>query len=363
MSDGPYSTMKAGWHIDRIKDIRDGKQAVPVELQIILSDLCNHDCYWCAYRSSEGLSAEKFVVIEADGKRNHNPNRMIPFDKAIEILDDAAMLGVKSIIFTGGGEPTVHPQHLEIFQHALDLGLECSLNTNGDLLRDGWKDVLPLFAYIRVSVDAGTDEEYAKTRRVPAGRYDKVLRNLAAMAAAVKEKGTACIVGTGYVVTPDNWVNLPLGVGRLAATGARYVRLASMQSTKGLEAYPGGTWGAAREAAHRAKAIYGTENFDVVDLMEAAMGKQMDDPFCGFQQFVLYIGGNQKVYRCCYVAYSDLGDIGDLSERSFKDWFLSPEKAEKIDMFDARACTTCPLADKNKTIAYMVGTPTHVNFV
>lgn len=363
MSEGPYSTLKPAWHIDRIAEMRAGRQAVPVELQLILSDLCNHDCFWCAYRAPDGLSAEKFVVIEKDGTRNHNPVRMIPFAKAIEILNDARELGVKSIIFTGGGEPTVHPQHLEIFQHALDLGLECSLNTNGDLLRDGWQDVLARFTYVRVSVDAGTDAEFAQIRRVPEGRYYKILRNLAALSAAVKAKGTDCVVGTGYVVTPDNWVNLMAGVQQIAETGARYVRLASMQSTKGLSAYPGGSWEMARAAARRAVTVFDTERFSVVDLMEAAMGKRMEDSLCGFQQFVLYIGGDQKVYRCCYVAYSDLGYIGDLSGQSFKDWFTSPEKIGKIAGFDARDCQTCPLADKNKTIAYMVGTPTHVNFV
>src|SRR5688572_21014578 len=105
MSEGYYSVLKAAWHTDRIDAMRAGRQAVPVNIQLVLSDLCNADCRWCAYRASNGLSSEQFAGPGKDGKPTHNPNRMIPTAKAGEIIQDAARLGVKSLTFTGGGEP------------------------------------------------------------------------------------------------------------------------------------------------------------------------------------------------------------------------------------------------------------------
>ena len=356
-----YSDLKAAWHIDRVAQLRKGEQIAPVELQFILSDFCNHSCSWCAYRSEKGLSSEGFVVYE-EGKRNHNPNRMISYDKALEIIDDSKTLGVKSIIFTGGGEPTVHPGHMKIFQYALDAGFDCSLNTNGNLLRDGWRDVLPRFAYVRFSIDAGNAEEHARTRDIHVNMYPKILDNLKELVEEVVRQKTECVVGTGYVVTPDNYVNLVEGVSRIRDTGAAYVRLASMQSTDGDKPFEG-IRSSVRDQLEAAKEL-ATDTFSVVDLFDSRLGRTPVHPFCGMQQYVLYIGANLHVYRCCYTAYTGLGDIGNLANQSFFSWFTSQQKRDAIASFDARQCVVCPLEDKNDAIRYAMNPkPLHVNFV
>jgi MoaA/NifB/PqqE/SkfB family radical SAM enzyme len=357
-----YSILKAAWHTDRIDTMRRGEQAAPVSLQLVLSDLCNHDCWWCAYRASNGLSSAEFAGPGKDGKPTHNPNRMIATPKATEIITDAHEIGVKSVTFTGGGEPTVHPDHIDLFRLALGLGMDCSLNTNGNLLRPGWEDVLPRFAYVRFSIDGGTAQEYGKDRRVSLGVYSKVLGNLAALVAEVGKTESPCVVGAGYVVTGDNYVNLDAGVRRIRDTGAKYVRLASVQSTDGTAGY-GDKLEAARAAVAAVQSL-ATPDFQVVNLFDSAMGRRMTDPFCGFQQMVMYVGANLKIYRCCYTAYSKLGESGDLAEQSLADWFRSEEKRRTYADFDARSCSVCPLADKNDVISYMVSEkPTHVNFV
>lgn len=356
-----YSSTKAAWHIDRIADMRAGRQAVPVNLQIIPSDYCQHDCTYCAYRASNGISSSQFGGLDKAGKPTHNPLRMIPKEKVLEILEDAAALGVKSITWTGGGEPTAHPDHLELFERALDLGLECSMNTNGAVLRNGWQDILPRFTYIRFSFDGSTPEEYAAIRRTSPAMFGKVVGNIAAVVGEVKRRNSDCVIGVGYVVTPDLHESTRRAVEVLRDTGVTYVRLASMQSTEGAAVY-GDRLIHARDSVRRACQL-ARPGFDVIDLFDAALGKRMSDPFCGFQQLVLYIGGNQKVYRCCYVAYSQPGEIGDLRNQRFSEWFESDGKQSAIENFDARGCGTCPLVEKNATIAAMVKAPPHVNFV
>lgn len=98
-----YSALKAMKYPDRLEAIRSGGFAGPVHVQIILSDLCNQNCAFCAFRDPGYSSSQLFHV---DG--NYNPNRMLPFDKVTEILDDC--VGVKAVQYTGGGEPTVHPR-------------------------------------------------------------------------------------------------------------------------------------------------------------------------------------------------------------------------------------------------------------
>jgi MoaA/NifB/PqqE/SkfB family radical SAM enzyme len=358
----PYTADKILWHPDRLAAMRAGKRPVPVNLQLIISDYCNQDCHWCAYRASNGFSVEQFGGPDKTGAMSRNPLRMIPAAKVKEIVNDAAEIGVKSITWTGGGEPTAHPYHLELFAHALNLGLECSINTNGVIFRKGWESVLPHFAYARFSIDAGTPEEYARIRRVPASMYQTALEHMAALACEIADQETGCVVGAGYVVEPTNIENVLQGVARIRDTGASYVRLASMQSTEGEKAY-GDRLAAAIEMCRIATAELSTPSFKVVNLFEGSLGRRMEDPYCGFQEIVVYIGGNQKVYRCCYTAFTAMGEVGDLTQRRFLDWWASEDAARLYRDFDARTCLTCPMVEKNAIITSFVReNPMHVNF-
>lgn len=355
-----YSELKAAHHPERMAELRAGGPVRPVELQLILSDLCNQNCHWCAYRAPDGLSSEGFGVVQTDGTVNHNPNRMIATAKAREILSDAAAIGYRSVIFTGGGEPAVHPDHLALFDYALALGLKCALNTNGALFRRGWEHVIPRFAYARVSVDAGTAEEYAATRAVKPSVYDRVLENLALLVRACEPTG--CVVGAGYVVTPDNWPNLVRGIRALKATGVRYVRIASMQSTAFEGAYTPAQWQAALGAIAEAKALQ-DDGFQIADLFASAMGEKAAAPSCHFQKLVTYVGADLSIARCCYTAYTALGTVASLKDQSLRSWLANPATHEDYRTFDARRCATCPLEGKNRVLRYLATTPAHVEFL
>jgi MoaA/NifB/PqqE/SkfB family radical SAM enzyme len=362
VSNTAYSDLKAAWHTDKIATLRRGDQIVPAQVQLILSDLCNQDCHFCAYRMSGGFSTEQF----ADEQGNKNPRRRIQTSKALEILGDCAVLGVKAIQFTGGGEPTVHPDHLDLFKYAQEMGMETSLVTNGIILRPGWESVYPQMSWIRVSVDAGSAEEYARVRRTSAASYDKVLENIEQIAHEIASSGSTCLLGVGYVITRENWQDLYEGVARLKETGAHNVRLSAMFSKEGSAYYDGIHESIRREVA-RCKELESSA-FQVIDLFGDRIADleqhAPDYDFCGYQQFNCYIGGNLKVYRCCTTAYTLHGEVGDLKDQRFADWFYSQSKKDKYKDFCARSCDVCQFNSKNRTIEYLVGeTPLHVNFV
>src|SRR5574343_507912 len=66
-----YSELKVAHHPERIKEMRERRPVRPVELQLMISDLCNQDCRWCAYRASDGLSVQRFGERRLDGTVNH----------------------------------------------------------------------------------------------------------------------------------------------------------------------------------------------------------------------------------------------------------------------------------------------------
>jgi MoaA/NifB/PqqE/SkfB family radical SAM enzyme len=344
-----FSSLKAAWHVDRIKQLREGKDIVPTHVQLIISDLCNQDCHFCAYRMSGGFSTENF----ADEKGNKNPVRFIPAAKCKEILDDCAEVGVGAIEFTGGGEPTVHPNCTEIIGHAQKLGLQTGLVTNAVRLKDD--PVFHSLDWLRISLDAGTADTYERIR--VSKQWPKVIENIR-LAATFKKP----LVGVGFVVTRENWTELAWFCKQMREMYVPYVRISAMFSEAGAKYYDGilDEVSAQRELAKSLE----TETFKVVDFFgsrveDLELGKP-DYKFCGEQQFVLYIGGDQKVYTCCTNAYTTHGQIGDLRQQRFRDWLASYRRYD----FDARGCHHCQFNDKNRVINFMLDSdPKHVNFV
>ena len=117
-------------------DYFEDKMIYPINIEISPSGICNAKCENCFYRQ--------------------NTNELKGLDKAL--FDESRMnlllqyelplLGVKSISWTGGGEPTQHPAFPKFVKGANESGLEQGLFTNG--LRHIGCDPR-LFEWIRVT--------------------------------------------------------------------------------------------------------------------------------------------------------------------------------------------------------------------
>lgn len=341
-----YSNLKAAWHLDKIKQMREGSIPVPSQVQLVISDLCNQDCNFCAYRSSSGFSTEQFAE-----NGNKNPNRKIPTEKCFEILDDCKTLGVEAITFTGGGEPTVHPDHIEIFEHAQGLGFKTGLITNGVKL--SLHSVYDNFDWVRISVDAGTKETYNSIRNHTG--FDGVWGSIETLVESARG-----VIGVGFIVTRDNYKEIYQATLLAKRSGASYIRIGAVFSKEGAGLYSGINSDIG-ENIKKAESL-SDDSFSVVNLF----GDRIDDldqgrpdyKYCGFQYLTTYIGGDQKVYRCCSTAYTKHGEVGDISKMRFKDWMES-----RVDNFNAKSCHTCQFNEKNRVINYLVSKPEHVEFV
>ena len=221
--DDIYSNLKSAYYIDRIAAFRTKQPVMPVQVQLVISDLCNQDCNFCTHRMSNGTAAEQFSV-----GNNHNPNRMIPTDKCLEILDNCRSLGVESIQFTGGGEPTVHPDHLKIFEYAQRY-FKTGLISNGYYFKD-W-DIYNKFDWIRISLDAATEETYKNIRKHTG--FDTVVANIKNFSNQYNG-----ILGIGFVITNDNEDEICEAAALAKRIGADYIRFGAVMSMDGAHLYP-----------------------------------------------------------------------------------------------------------------------------
>lgn len=342
-----YSQAKPVYWLDRLAALRAGVAPPPVHVQLVLSDLCNQDCGFCAYRMTSGLSNELFP----QGTRR-NPQRMITTSKAREIIDDCATLGVRAIQFTGGGEPTVHPDHLALFAHAQSHGIATALVSNSVAL-DTAHPAVHAMSWIRVSVDAGTPQTYASTRRVSPRHWATVWDKVAEL--AMRCTGTVSI---GFVVTPENFRELPAACELAQRAGVANVRVGAVFSAEGKGYY--GSWlQPIRDVLADTRARFGDLVVDLFDRRIADLeAGSPTEPLCGYQHLSTYIGGDLGVYRCCNTAYTRAGKIADLHERRFASLF-----GQAVPEFDATGCRFCQFRGQNQVIAATQRKGVHTEFV
>lgn len=342
-----YSQLKPAHHPAAIAALRAGTVPPPVHVQLVLSNLCNQDCLFCAYRISTGLSNALF-----------DEGQVMPRTSAEEIIDDCAALGVKALQFTGGGEPTAHPDHLALIARAQAHGMDTALVTNGVRLAPSALAVANL-TWIRVSVDAGDARMYAHVRRCPPAHWDRVWRLIRYLGKPHHYAGT---LGVGFVVTPTNYEGIPEAARLARDAGAQNLRVGAVFTSEGLDYY-----GDSIPAIHDVLAAAKDEcdvpgGFQVIDLF----GRRLSDleagppthPRCLYQYLNVYVGADLQVYRCCNTSYTKAGRLGALANGArLRDLVLGYEP------FDARQCRLCQFQGQNAALRALVHPPEHVNFV
>ena len=364
-----YSPFKVVHHMHMIDQLREGEQPIPSQVQLIISDVCNHDCSFCAYRMSGYTSNENFGIVDSISEQvENNPNRKIPYEKCVEILENCKEMGVKAIQFTGGGEPTTHPDHPKIFQKVIDLGMDLALITNGAILKPDVIDTLVHAKWVRVSVDAGTPEMYSHIRSIKKERFNDTLKNISRLVnAKAKSADTDLLVGVGYVVDQNNFGEIYKLAKIVSEMGVDNMRIGAIFTPEGFE-YHRAHHSTVVEQIQRIKEDFQSDTFTIFDAfndrIDDLIHKSPDYDNCGYMHFDTYIGGDLKVYSCCNNAYSKHGEMGSIEGQSFKEFWMSDEKVNAYNALKASDCKRCMFNAKNKFINYLLTEdPVHVNFV
>lgn len=106
--------------------ILDGRiYSGPWTVQLDLTNECNNDCIACWCNSP--LLDDKKMPQEVKEKT-------LPFEKVIELIDELAELGVRSVYLTGGGEPFMHPRALDVMRYVKSKGIHLDMSTNFTLV-------------------------------------------------------------------------------------------------------------------------------------------------------------------------------------------------------------------------------------
>lgn len=151
-------------HTPEVFGFKEGCEEFPKMIVVSVSYVCNARCSHCPYTNSQI-------------RRQYHKFKFIQPDLFKKISDEAGEYGAY-IRLTGGGEPLLHPQILELIEYAKSKGARIGLITNGSLLTPSTSNRL-LSAetdMIEVSADAGDAETYAMIR--VGLDFDKLVRNV-----------------------------------------------------------------------------------------------------------------------------------------------------------------------------------------
>ena len=350
MSEDIYSPFKVVHFPDKLDELRNKIQINPIQVQIIMTNKCNQSCGFCAYRQVGYVQNQLFDDREE-----------MTISKIEEILNDCFEMGVKSILFSGGGEPLVHPHALRAFRYALSLGFDCALITNGQEFTEETAEVCKDFQWVRFSIDSGCAKTYKSIRGVD--KFDQVWRNIRYFISMV----TDCIIGVGFVVTKENYTEswdccelaYEIGVDNFRISGA---------FTPKKYKYFDGFREDAKQIAEECEGFNGL-GFTVFNnfndrLQDVFVGSPQYD-HCPIKELITYIGADLNVYYCCVLGYNEDGLIGSIKDTTLKKLWYSTEKVSKFtDHNPIKDCSTsCMLDSKNKFINYCIGDGKHKNFI
>lgn len=197
----PFVQTKVLLHQEKLQQIDHDKLLMPVTCEIDLTDgFCNNKCKHCFFGT------------------NHKTDPIFIDTKVIkQIIKELYDNGCKAIEFTGGGEPTTHPDIYEILEYSISLGLDVGLITNG-LLLDKIIEIAKYLKFIRVSLDASCRETYNIVHGVDC--FEIVINNIKTVLKTIDRNK----VGIGFLIVPDNISDIYQASVLAKCLGVRFIQ-------------------------------------------------------------------------------------------------------------------------------------------
>lgn len=352
----PYSNLKIFDHIDRLNQVvKDNQRVAPIYIRIKPTNYCNHKCYYCSY-------ADQALGLRDAVKKQDQ----IPWEKMQEIIADLKEMGVKAVTFSGGGEPLVYPHIVEAMCQILDAGIDLSIITNGQLLKEERAEVLSNAKWVRISFDAADAETYAKIRQLPLEAFDEVCSNIRHFS---KTKSDQCELGVNFVINHENAGQVYQMAEMLKDLGANHIKYTA-RITKDLFAYHEPFKEEAIRQIHLAQEKLESDSFKVINKYEGDFDSAMVFHRCYGKCYINHIftviAADSKVYFCHDKAYVSNGVVGDLKEQSFQELWYSDAVKERYVSFDPRVeCNHhCVYDDRNDLLNTFYSLDrNHINFI
>ncbi len=181
---------KLSHHYDRVQAWEAGERIAPVSVDMALTRACSAMCSFCYAMMQESQARSSIKTAHA-----------------LNLLDDFAAIGVRSVSLVSDGESTLSPAYVPFIQHAAKLGIDVGNATNAwEWEPDKIEQVLPHLTWVRFTVAAGRPESYARIMyKGPEHTevFDRAIEHIKYAVDLKKRKGLGVTLGIQMVLMPE----------------------------------------------------------------------------------------------------------------------------------------------------------------
>lgn len=322
-------------YLNRLDHYQLGEDVVPITMELHLTNRCNYNCPHCT-------NADRDESLEVSS------------DDARRWISEAVEYGVRGLLLSGGGEPTCHRDCAMIARYAHDSGMKVGLITNGGPVVDD-RMLVENCEWIRVSLDAGDADMYAKVHGTDVEEFLSVKGHLWELAAIRQSVGSACTLGAGYLVNGETKEGMVDAAKMCAKTGIDYLQFRPYYDdfTTIADILP-----ACRQ--------YETDRFKIISSEHRY--RHFDQPrnydYCHGAHFVAVVRPDGKLSVCCHYAGNAGKSFANLHEMSFSDAWQRDMKEAVLQEIDVSKCVPlCRLDAVNRLLHDVVTPRAHEEFI
>ncbi|MCU7834968.1 MAG: radical SAM protein [gamma proteobacterium symbiont of Taylorina sp.] len=314
-----YSKLKIFHYKDKLDSLskETNKILPPIHIRIKPTNICNHNCWYCAYHQDDFQLGQDMVMKDS-----------IPEEKMMEIIDDIADMGVKAVTFSGGGEPLYYRHIDKALQKLADHKIAFASLTNGSFLKETTAELFAKYGtWLRISIDGWDDASYKKYRNCKEGEYTKVIENIKKF----KQRKSKCVLGISFILDKDNVQHIEKQMNLFKSIGVDNVKLSAVivsNDSKENNRYHAPIFKQTKDTIKKIKNELEDENFEIFDAYhELDENFSKDYDWCPHTQIKPVIGADQNIYTCQDKAYNlDTGVLGSIKDQSFKKFWYSDKK-------------------------------------
>lgn len=331
------------------------KAVYPIYMEVSPVGKCNHRCVFCA----------KDFIGYKDRSLNEEVLR--------ERLTEMAGLGVRAVMFSGEGEPTLWKPLQGILAHCTEAGISTALTTNMVPFNETNTDsILRNCSWIKTSINAGTAETYSLIHRTGKGDFEKVLQNFRLCVELRREKKYGCTIGAQMLLLPENAHEAMTLGGILREIGIDYLVIKPYsQHLSGISRkYENIDYRPFMKMESELKAL-NTESFSVI--FRAGTIKKLFEGERAYQKchatpfFWGYIMSDGCVYGCSSFLNDERFNYGNINTSGFKEiWEGEKRRACYLLMkeFSTKGCRkNCRMDEINRYLYSLKHPGLHANFI
>lgn len=340
------------YHPETVARWLKGENIYPIEIEIGLTNACNHRCIFCA--------------VDYTGYR---PER-IDSKVLISNLEELAPRGVKSIIYAGEGEPLLHREAPDIINKTKSLGIDAAMSTNGVLMTPELsRECLKSLTWIRFSVAGITDTTYNRIQQGRQGDLSKVLLNMEEAVRVKREQNLHTTLGVQLLLLPDNKDEIVQMGKELRDIGVDYFTIKPFsqhpQSQHILQVDY-------REMLELEKEVNELQTDDYKVYFRAHSMQKLECKrcykHCWALPFMVYMDAKGNLWPCIVFMGKEELKYGNLYEESFTKIWEGGHRKKIIEYFmnmdlEKNCREICRLDEMNRYLDKLKNPDRHVNFI